>query len=74
VAAHWVARTDPWYDQRPVYCALTGRLIPGRAWIVEIAGRSLSFSDPESEQLYRRYILGEAPPASPPGPIGHRRG
>ena len=60
-AGRWVERTDPWYDQRAMYCALTGRLIPGRAWAADIDGQQLIFCDPESEQLYREYVLGGDP-------------
>lgn len=74
MAGMWAGRDDPWHDQRQLYCALTGQLIPGRAWLVEIGGEKLSFSDPLSEQLYRRYVLDVAVPESGEGTADRRGG
>jgi hypothetical protein len=57
---HWEELTDRWYEQTATYCALTGQLIPRTAWVAEIEGQRLFFSDPECEQLYREYIIGQA--------------
>jgi hypothetical protein len=54
---HWEEIDAKWYEQKWVYCALTGRLISKKAWVAEIDGKKLTFSDPESEQLYREYVL-----------------
>lgn len=56
-------RTSPWYDQQALYCALSGRLIPGRAWVADIDGQRLIFCDPESAQLYRDHVRGDSPAA-----------
>jgi hypothetical protein len=53
----WVEIERTWHDTALTNCALCGRLVPRRIWLVEIAGQSLAFCNEECEGLYRSYWL-----------------
>jgi ribosomal protein L24E len=53
----WVEIERPWHDTAVTQCALCGRLVPRRIWMVEIDGQSLPFCNDECEGLYRSYWL-----------------
>lgn len=53
----WVEIQRPWHDVALTNCGLCGRLVPRRAWAVEIEGRRLLFCDADCEALYRSYWL-----------------
>jgi endogenous inhibitor of DNA gyrase (YacG/DUF329 family) len=53
----WVEIKRSWYDTTLTNCALCGRLVPRRMWLVEIDGKRLPFCDESCEELYRSYWL-----------------
>ena len=53
----WVEIKRPWHDTKLTNCALCGRLVPRRVWLVEIGGQKLPFCNEECEGLYRSYWL-----------------
>jgi hypothetical protein len=78
----WIEIQRAWHDTAVTNCALCGRLVPRRIWLVEIDGRELPFCNEECEGLYRSYWLpkygGDAlttSPANPsPQPLSPRSG
>ncbi len=53
----WVEIERTWHDTAVTNCALCGRLVPRRIWMVEIDGQPLPFCNEECEGLYRSYWL-----------------
>ncbi|MBA2598108.1 MAG: hypothetical protein H0V00_15900 [Chloroflexia bacterium] len=53
----WVEIVRTWHDTAVTNCALCGRLVPRRIWLVEIDGAVLPFCNEECEGLYRSYWL-----------------
>lgn len=53
----WVEIQRAWHDTAVTNCALCGRLVPRRIWLVEIDGREFPFCNEECEGLYRSYWL-----------------
>lgn len=53
----WVEIERAWHDTALTNCALCGRLVPRRIWLVEFGGQELPFCNEECEGLYRSYWL-----------------
>lgn len=53
----WVEIERPWHDTTLTNCALCGRLVPRRVWMIEIGEKELPFCDEACEALYRSYWL-----------------
>jgi ribosomal protein L24E len=53
----WSEIERTWHDTEVTHCALCGRLVPRRVWIVEIDGQTLPFCNEECEGLYRSYWI-----------------
>lgn len=53
----WVEIKRTWHDTALTNCALCGRLVPRKAWMVEFEGEERPFCNEECEGLYRSYWL-----------------
>lgn len=53
----WIEIERSWHDTTLTNCALCGRLVPRRIWMVEIDGKDLPFCNEECEGIYRSYWL-----------------
>jgi endogenous inhibitor of DNA gyrase (YacG/DUF329 family) len=53
----WVEIKRTWHDTSLTNCALCGRLVPRRIWMVSVEGERLPFCNEECEELYRTYWL-----------------
>ena len=60
----WVDINARWFEQRMIYCALCGRVIPKRIWQTEILGHAESFCEPACEKLYRSYLTDDTSDSS----------
>jgi hypothetical protein len=49
----WRDHVIDWRRDGGVHCELCGRLLPRRAWVVDVNGESRRFCEPECEALYR---------------------
>jgi hypothetical protein len=49
----WTEHVIDWTRGGGIHCDLCGRLLPRRAWTVEVDGESRRFCDPECEELDR---------------------
>jgi endogenous inhibitor of DNA gyrase (YacG/DUF329 family) len=53
----WREIKRSWHDTALTNCTLCGRLVPRKAWMVEIEAQALPFCNEECEALYRSYWL-----------------
>ena len=56
-SGRWVEIVRTWHDTAVTNCALCGRLVPRRVWLVAFDGTELPFCNEECEGLYRSYWL-----------------
>jgi len=57
LVGEWIEIQRTWHDTEVTNCALCGRLVPRRIWMVEIDCQALPFCNEECEGLYRSYWL-----------------